>query len=230
MDLLSQHEIDVIAGEYKTGDAVEALTGTVMARMPGESAAARKPRSCGPTSEPRVTGWPTVIALRTTVPSSLWITVRLALHIISVLHQFLRPGLIGEAFSIDDRADWKRLLGDQHLRTKRNGGSSSGLLRAGAGEHILGHDRSDYRDDQRSNEQRELLHIHGEIASPDGPLEQPQKSDKLVKKPLGENCETPDCDGDPVRNFGSALAALRPMPGENAQRQHAAGNRHRTEI
>jgi len=40
------------------------------------------------------------------------------------------------------------------------------LLRAGTGEHILGHDRGDDRDDQRSNEQRELLHIHGEIASP----------------------------------------------------------------
>ena len=37
----------------------------------GASAAARKPRSLGPTRAPRVTGWPAVIGLRTTVPSNL---------------------------------------------------------------------------------------------------------------------------------------------------------------
>ncbi len=58
------------------------------------------------------------------------------------------------------------LLGDQHLRSERNGLRRGSLLRAGAGEHVLGHDRGDHRDDQRSNEQRELLYIHGEIASP----------------------------------------------------------------
>ena len=58
------------------------------------------------------------------------------------------------------------LLGDQHLGPERHGGRGSGLLRSGAGEHVLGHDRGDHRDDQRSDEQRELLHIHGAIASP----------------------------------------------------------------
>ena len=48
-------------GKTKPATPVDAFTGTVTARMPGPSAAARKPRSCGPTSEPRVTGWPAVI-------------------------------------------------------------------------------------------------------------------------------------------------------------------------
>src|SRR5690349_23717676 len=41
---------------------------------------------------------------------------------------------------------------------------------------------------------------------PYGPLEQPQKSDKLVKKPLGENCETAERDRDPIRNVRTTLA------------------------
>src|SRR3954464_15603432 len=41
---------------------------------------------------------------------------------------------------------------------------------------------------------------------PDGPLEQPQKSDKLVKKALGENRETAESDRNPVRNLRTALA------------------------
>src|SRR6476646_10126200 len=40
---------------------------------------------------------------------------------------------------------------------------------------------------------------------PNGPLEQPQKSDKLVKKPLGENREGAEGDRDPIRNFRTAL-------------------------
>ena len=46
-------------------------TGTVIARMPGPSAAARKPRSLGETSDPRVSGAPAVTGSRTTVPSKL---------------------------------------------------------------------------------------------------------------------------------------------------------------
>src|SRR6476469_3754312 len=52
---------------------------------------------------------------------------------------------------------------------------------------------------------------------PNGPLEQPQKSDKLVKKPLGENRERTEGDGDPVRNLRSTLPVLHAMPPENAQ-------------
>src|SRR3954454_12175952 len=46
---------------------------------------------------------------------------------------------------------------------------------------------------------------------PYGPLEQPHKSDKLVKKPLGENRETAECDRDTIRNLRSSLAALGPV-------------------
>src|SRR5690348_13184461 len=61
---------------------------------------------------------------------------------------------------------------------------------------------------------------------PCGPLEQPQTSDKLVKKALGENRETAECDRDSVRNLRSSLALLCAMPDENAERQNASGNRH----
>src|SRR3954463_5257316 len=65
---------------------------------------------------------------------------------------------------------------------------------------------------------------------PCGPLEQPQKSDKLVKKPLGENlsenCETAERDRDPIRNGWTALAASRAVPPQNREGQHAAGGRH----
>src|SRR3954449_6131401 len=55
----------------------------------------------------------------------------------------------------------------------------------------------------------------------EGPLEQPHTSDKLVKKPLGENRETADCDRDSIRNLGASLAALGAMPGEETQGQNA---------
>src|SRR5947207_807707 len=54
--------------------------------------------------------------------------------------------------------------------------------------------------------------------NPDGPLEQPHKSDKLVKKPLGENREAPKGDRNPIRNCRTSLAALGAMPGDKAQR------------
>src|SRR5215213_3254356 len=53
----------------------------------------------------------------------------------------------------------------------------------------------------------------------------PHKSGKLVKKPLGENCEAAHGYGDPVRNFRTALPSLQPVPGENPQSQHSAGQR-----
>src|SRR6478672_2770063 len=61
---------------------------------------------------------------------------------------------------------------------------------------------------------------------PNGPLEQPQKSDKLVKKPLGENRQCAKRDGHPIRNLRTALPTLHAMPPENAQSQDAARDRH----
>src|SRR5438270_14087677 len=51
---------------------------------------------------------------------------------------------------------------------------------------------------------------------PNGPLEQPHSSDKLVKKALGENRQRTECDGDSVRNFGLALALFGTMAAEDS--------------
>src|SRR5919206_4712916 len=55
----------------------------------------------------------------------------------------------------------------------------------------------------------------------EGPLEQPHTSDKLVKKPLGENRETAESDRDSVRNFRPALPLAGMVRGKNHQRQNA---------
>src|SRR5690348_10090773 len=60
----------------------------------------------------------------------------------------------------------------------------------------------------------------------EGPLEQPHTSDKLVKKPLGENRETAESDRDSVRNFGPALALFRVVPRKDDEGQRTAGDRH----
>src|SRR3954447_12162999 len=59
----------------------------------------------------------------------------------------------------------------------------------------------------------------------DGSSEPPHKSDKLVKKALGENRETAECDRDSVRNLGPALATPSSMPSQDAERQDASGDR-----
>src|SRR5438094_28615 len=51
---------------------------------------------------------------------------------------------------------------------------------------------------------------------PNGPLEQPYSSDKLVKKPLGENRESAESDRDSVRNLRSALAPLGAVQGKDS--------------
>src|SRR5215212_8187485 len=61
---------------------------------------------------------------------------------------------------------------------------------------------------------------------PNGPLEQPHSSDKLVKKALGENRESAKSDRDSVRNLRAAFAATRAVQGEDSDGQHAARDRH----
>src|SRR6476469_2137750 len=61
---------------------------------------------------------------------------------------------------------------------------------------------------------------------PLGLFEQRQTSDKLVKKALGENHERPESDRDSVRNLGPALPIAGLVPGEDDQRQDAAGKAH----
>src|SRR5438309_9919864 len=64
---------------------------------------------------------------------------------------------------------------------------------------------------------------------PNGPLEQPQTSGKLVKKPLGENCEGAKGDRNTIRNLRTSLPAIGAMPTDNTQRENAAGERHQDE-
>src|SRR6476646_7732533 len=65
---------------------------------------------------------------------------------------------------------------------------------------------------------------------PCGPLEQPHTSDKLVKKPLGENRrEHEKCtrgDRHPIWNFRTALVPPGAVPDEDADGEHAARDRH----
>src|SRR5258705_3970617 len=58
---------------------------------------------------------------------------------------------------------------------------------------------------------------------------QPHTSGKLVKKALGENGEAAECNGDPIRNFRTALAPLQAVERENAHSENAAGERHQHE-
>src|SRR3954465_2452388 len=62
---------------------------------------------------------------------------------------------------------------------------------------------------------------------PNGPLERPHTSGKLVKKALGENREPAECDPHAIRNFRPAFAAARPMPRKQADGEHAACQRHK---
>src|SRR3954466_9407288 len=63
----------------------------------------------------------------------------------------------------------------------------------------------------------------------EGSPNQSHTSGKLVKKALGENHQTAECDRDPVWNLRSALAALGVVPDEQAKRQDAARDRHQHE-
>src|SRR5919206_1142827 len=49
----------------------------------------------------------------------------------------------------------------------------------------------------------------------EGPIEQPYTSDKLVKKPLGENRESACGDRDSVRDFRASLALPRTVHGDD---------------
>src|SRR3954469_18420410 len=60
----------------------------------------------------------------------------------------------------------------------------------------------------------------------DGLSEQPHTSDKLVKKALGENRETAECDRDSIWNLRASLAFFGAVPDEDSQGQNAARERH----
>src|SRR5438105_10634907 len=60
----------------------------------------------------------------------------------------------------------------------------------------------------------------------EGLPEQPHKSGKMVKKPLGECREAPKGDRDAVRNFRTSFPAFAPVPRENDESQDSASERH----
>src|SRR3954466_1461274 len=60
----------------------------------------------------------------------------------------------------------------------------------------------------------------------DGPSVQPHTSDKLVKKALGENRQTPESDRDSVWNLRASIALFGAVPHEDSQGQNAARKRH----
>ena len=92
-------------------------------------------------------------------------------QVIGVLDQALRPGLIAERLSIDDRAHRQGAGRDQHMWSFDSGvlRTGDGLRRRRAGEHVLGHDGSDAGDEQGANQQRDFLDVHGDCRLP--PLE-----------------------------------------------------------
>src|SRR3954453_9664658 len=53
----------------------------------------------------------------------------------------------------------------------------------------------------------------------------PQTSAKLVKKPLGENCEAAKSNGDPIRNLRPAIPPFGAMPDEEGQGDNSARKR-----
>ena len=191
-DLLGQDHVDVVAREDEAGDAGRRVhrngdCAHAGAERRGEEAAVLR-------ADERAAG--DRLAGRDRIADDgahqrLRVRVGGAFHVIGALHQLLRPGLIGEAVGIDDGADRHRLLGDEHLGPDRERASSSrsSLLRTCAGEHILGHDGGDHRNDQRSNEQSELLHIHGAIASPKtGPLNSLRHQAKWLRNRWASIC------------------------------------------
>src|SRR5690348_5289926 len=63
----------------------------------------------------------------------------------------------------------------------------------------------------------------------EGLVEQPHTSDKLVKKPLGENRDAARGDRDSVRNFGPSFALAGAVQCDDDERQHASGERGQDE-
>src|SRR3954454_8445388 len=60
----------------------------------------------------------------------------------------------------------------------------------------------------------------------EGLPEQPHKSGKMVKKPLGENREAAKGDRDAVRYFRPSFPVLGTVPGEHDESQDSAGQGH----
>ena len=88
--------------------------------------------------------------------------IRLAIEEVCVLHQLFRPKLETDCIGSDDGTGRQRALRYKDLGTVgfdlRRG---VGLWSRGSCEHAAGNKRSADRNDQRTNQQYQLLPIHG---------------------------------------------------------------------
>ena len=157
----------------------------------------------------------------------LGIAVGLALDVISALHELFRPRLEREALRVDDRACRKRLLGDEHLRPHLDDRCGSCLLRAGTGEHVLSHHGRDHRNDQRSNEQRELSsHPWRDRLPQTGHLNSLTNQTNWLRNRWVRIARAPKAIATPYGISGRPSRRLSAVPANNAEREHAAGEGH----
>ena len=231
LDRLGQNHVDMVAREDEAGDARRHVHRNrdgahAGAERRGEEAAVL--RTDERTASDRLAGGDLIA--NHGAEQLLGIAVRLALDVIGALHELLRPGLEGEAVGIDDRADRQRLLGDEHLRPERNGWSAAACCAPAPANIFLAMTAVTTAMTSAPTSSASFFTSMARSPPPNGPLEQPHKSDKLVKKPLGENSrDAPKAIATPYGISRTALAALGAMPAENAQGQHAAGERHQHE-
>ena len=88
-----------------------------------------------------------------------------AVEEVGVLHQFFGPQLEAERVGRDDRADGQRPLRDENLGSLGfDLRGRFGLRRTASREHAARDECSTHRNDQRGNQQNQLLPIHGCLA------------------------------------------------------------------
>ena len=168
-DFLGQDDVDTVAREDEAGDAAGRGDGDrdgahARAERRGEEAAIARAdqRAAGQ----RLAGGDRIADDGAEQLGD--IDVRAALRCNRRSGPVLRPGLDSARLSASMMVPTgKRLARNQHFGPDGNGRRGRWPARcAGSGEHVLGHDCGDCRDDQRSDQQRDFLNVHGAIASP----------------------------------------------------------------
>ena len=84
-------------------------------------------------------------------------------------------------------------------------GAAAAASAPGSGEHVLGHDCGNHRNDQRSDEQRDFLDVHGDYASPKGPLISDDHQAKWLRKRWASNHNPPNAMATPYGTSGRPL-------------------------
>ena len=88
--------------------------------------------------------------------------VRFTVQEVSILNQVLRPGLEAQRVGGDDCASRQRALCDENLGSRRDCGFR--LRSASPCKHTPGYQCSTDRNDQRPQQQNQLLPVHGSKA------------------------------------------------------------------